>query len=186
MAAGDLTALADVKAWLFTQTTPPATDDALLERLISAASQFIQTWCNRDFASQSYTEAWDGTGGRRMMFPNYPVTAVSSVAVSGITMPRGSITSAGYYFTSTALILNGYGFERGFANIEVAYTAGYPTIPPELAQACIELVGVRYRERDRIGMSSKAVGGETTSFSLKDMPASVSTILNNYRKVIPT
>jgi hypothetical protein len=44
---GDLTTLADVKAWLQTgQSAFPATDDALLTRLITAASQFIQTWLN--------------------------------------------------------------------------------------------------------------------------------------------
>ena len=52
---GDLTTLADVKAWLQTgQSAFPATDDALLTRLITAASQFIQTWLNRRIASQDW------------------------------------------------------------------------------------------------------------------------------------
>ena len=41
----DLTTLADVKAWLQTgQSSFPATDDAMLTRLITAASRYIQTW----------------------------------------------------------------------------------------------------------------------------------------------
>jgi hypothetical protein len=48
MAYGDLTTLADVKAWLQTGQNPfPATDDALLTRLITAASQFVQSWLGR-------------------------------------------------------------------------------------------------------------------------------------------
>lgn len=52
MAFGDLTTLGAVKAWLQTgQTAFPDTDDALLTRLINAASQFIQRWLNRDIAA---------------------------------------------------------------------------------------------------------------------------------------
>jgi hypothetical protein len=44
MGYGDLTTLADVKAWLQTgQSAFPPTDDALLTRLVTAASQYIQT-----------------------------------------------------------------------------------------------------------------------------------------------
>jgi hypothetical protein len=43
---------------------------------------------------------------------------------------------------------------------------------------------MRYREKDRIGHVSKAIGQETVAFSLKDMPDSVRTILNEYRKVM--
>jgi hypothetical protein len=48
MAFGDLCQLSDVTAWLQTGQNPfPATDDALLTRLITAASQFIQSWLQR-------------------------------------------------------------------------------------------------------------------------------------------
>ena len=48
MAVDDLTTLADVKAWLQTGTEAfPPTDDALLTRLISAASGFITRRLNR-------------------------------------------------------------------------------------------------------------------------------------------
>jgi hypothetical protein len=63
MAFGDLTTLADVKAWLQTgQSAFPVTDDALLTRLITAASQVIQTWLNRQIALQDWTEIRDGAG----------------------------------------------------------------------------------------------------------------------------
>src|SRR6476660_7037930 len=44
MPYGDLTTLGDVKAWLQNGPTPfPATDDALLSRLVTAASRYIET-----------------------------------------------------------------------------------------------------------------------------------------------
>jgi hypothetical protein len=55
-----------------------------------------------------------------------------------------------------------------------------------LAQACIELVALRYRERTRIGEVSKSMGGaETVSYSQKDMTDSIKTLIQQYRLVAP-
>ena len=94
MAFGDLTTLGDVKSWLQTgQNVFPTTDDALLTRLITAASQYIQTWLNRQIASQDWIETRDGLGDAlgsseaRYQFAAFPVTAVSSVVVDGVVIP---------------------------------------------------------------------------------------------------
>ena len=74
MAFGDLTTLADVKAWLQPgQAAFPATDDALLTRLITAASQYIQTWLNRQISLANYLETRDGIGGHRLQFASFLV-----------------------------------------------------------------------------------------------------------------
>ena len=62
------------------------------------------------------------------------------------------------------------------------YTAGYAATPPEIAQACIELVCLRYKERDRIGQVSKNLAGEIVAFTQKDMPADVQTLIDQYRR----
>ncbi len=182
MAAGDLTTLANVKGWF----SPPLTtsgDDVLLARLITAASQFIQTWLNRQIASQSYTETRDGDGGCKLAFANVPVTAVASLSIDGLAVPPApSPLAAGFAFSPTMLYLQGYCFTPGVQNVVVAYTAGYAATPPELEQACIELVALRYKERDRIGHVSKGVSGETVTFAQKDMPPDVATLLNQYRR----
>ncbi len=182
MAAGDLTTLANVKTWF----SPPLTttgDDALLIRLITAASQFIQSWLGRQIASQSYAEMRDGAGGRKLVFANAPVTAVTSLSVDGIAIPPASGPSAaGFVFSATTLYLQSYLFSPGCQNVAVAYTAGYAVTPPELEQACIELVALRYKERDRIGQVSKNLSGEVVSFTQKDMPADVQTVLQQYKR----
>ena len=48
MAAGDLTSLANLKAWLNTTGTFGSTDDAILTRLITAASGFLARYLGRD------------------------------------------------------------------------------------------------------------------------------------------
>lgn len=189
----DLTTLADVKAWLQTgQSAFPTTDDALLSRLITAASAYIQTWLNRRIAVTDYTEIRDGTGGQRLQFACFPVCAVLLLTIDGIAVPPApppspsSGLTAGYLFSQTQLAVRGYYFRQGAQNVIVSYTAGYSTTPLEIAQACIELVALRYRERTRVGEVSKALGGgETVSYSQKDMSAAVLTLLQQYRVVSP-
>jgi hypothetical protein len=182
MAAGDLTTLDNVKGWL----SPPLTttgDDALLTRLITAASQFIQTWLNRAIASETYSETRDGDGGQKLVFANAPVSAVASLTIDGEAIPLApSAHWRGYVFSPTVLYLQGRRFTPGFQNVAVSYTAGYDSTPPEIEQACIELVALRYKERDRIGQVSKNLAGEIVAFSQKDMPADVQTLIDQYRR----
>lgn len=186
MTAVDLTSLDNVKGWLGLTDASMTEDDALLSRLITAASAFIRSYTNREITSQTYIETRDGTGGNRLMFKNTPVISVSSLLINGQPIPPGDPVSApGYFFSQTMLMLNGYGFGRGLGNVVISYAAGLADVPSDLEQACIELVGMRFREKDRIGMASKAMAGETTSFITKDMPSSVATVLNQYKRVVP-
>lgn len=182
MAAGDLTTLDNVKAWL----SPPLTatgDDALLTRLVTAASGFIQTWLNRAIASQAYTETRDGDGGGKLVFAYTPVTAVASLTIDGDPIPAAPNPHwRGYSFSPTMLYLQGRHFTPGFQNIVVSYTAGFESTPPEIEQACLELVALRYKERDRIGQVSKNLAGEVVAFTQKDMPADVQTLIDQYRR----
>jgi hypothetical protein len=190
MAYGDLTTLADVKTWLQTgQTAFPDTDDALLTRLITAASRFVQSWLNRQIAPGDWQEVRDGTGGQRLAFSNLPVSAVLSLSIDGLEIPPAPSDGsygAGYVFSPTELALRCYCFTRRAQNVIVTYTAGYAATPPDIAQACIELVCQRYRERSRIGEVSRALGGsETVTFSQQDMSDDVKLLLSQYRAVAP-
>jgi hypothetical protein len=90
MAFGDLCALDDVKAWLNLST---GADDALLSRLITAASQYIQQWLSRPIPLADYVETRDGLSGllgpreSRFAFGVQPCQAVSFVIVDGVTIP---------------------------------------------------------------------------------------------------
>lgn len=191
MAFGDLTTLADVKTWL--QTAPgqfPSSEDALLTRLITAASQFIQMRLGRRIAPADYIEVRDGTGGQRLQFGMFPVSAVLSLSIDDRPIPPApDTTTTGYSFTPTQLIVRGTCFTGRKQNVIVSYTAGYPVVPPDIAQACIELVALRYRERTRIGEVSKHLGGEaggqTVSYLQKDVTAAIAAVLEQYRMVAP-
>jgi hypothetical protein len=177
----DLTTLANAKQWLNVSTS---TDDALLTRLVSSASDYIQAWLNRDLSEISYSSYLDGTGGIRMMFRNYPVTAITKVQVDNIVILPSVGGTPGYVFTDTSLTLIGYRFTQGYSNVFLQYTAGFPTVPREIEQACIELVSLRYRERDRIGLVSKGLAGETITYTQKEFTNAIEGTLQQYRRVM--
>jgi len=82
--------------------------------------------------------------------------------------------------------LRGYVFTRRAQNVIFTYTAGYAVTPPDIDQACVELVSQRYRERVRIGEVSRALGGgETVTYSQQDMSDDVKLLLSQYRALVP-
>jgi hypothetical protein len=219
MAYGDLTTLADVRAWLQTGPQPyPATDDLLIARLITAASGLIARWLNRPVLSGDWQEVRDGPGSwsneTTLAFGVQPASQLILVVVDGVTIPidptnygpsfvpaasGGTSPSfltqragfAGYVFTPSALTIRGYWVPRKRACILLRYTAGFATVPFDIAQATIELVCRKYRERTRIGERSKSLGGgetvsyETQAFSLRDMHSDIQLLLQQYRMVAP-
>jgi Phage gp6-like head-tail connector protein len=67
-------------------------------------------------------------------------------------------------------------------SVEISYSY----VPAAVEQACIELVGERYRYRSRIGQTSQSMNGATTtSYSLKDMPDYIKLALQPFRRLVP-
>ena len=189
MADGDLTTLDAVKAWLPDMASVSTSDD-LLASLISAASRFVCNYTGRpSFDILTYTERYDGTGHRSMLLRQWPVVEVQSLGFGAATL-----ADPGDFTLETPLAGGGPqrlslargGFPRGRGNVTVTYDAGYAAVPADVAQATVELVGERFRTRDRIGQTSKTLGGqETTAFSLAAMNPAVQAWLAPYRRVIP-
>lgn len=184
---GDLTTLAAVKAWLPDMAAVTTSDD-LLAQLITAASTFVCTYTGRaSFDVTPYSEDYDGAGHSFLLLRQWPVTDLASIDIGGATTAAAShlqppLPGGGHQ----RLSLIGAVFPRGRSNITVTYSAGYPAIPPDIAQAVIELVGERFKTRDRIGQTARTLGGqETTAFSTVAMSPTVAALLAPYRRVIP-
>lgn len=179
----DLTTLANAKQWLNLSVT---TDDALLARLITSASTFIENWLNQPILSATYTDTFNGKANTKRAAIGYPITAVQSVTIDGQVIPAAtSATTPGFLFSKELIHLRGYQFTNGVQNCTITYTAGAFTIPNDVEQACIELVALRYKSRDRIGIDSRGMAGETTTYSSVDMSDSVRSSLRNYVRQIP-
>lgn len=179
----DLTTVAAVKAYL---AITSLSDDALLQSLVTAYSQWVRSWTNRDFTVQTYDMVRSGRGQITMLTPQWPITGINSVTVDGVPINAApKVGSYGYRFTDRMVVMDGGAlFSVGAANVEINYSAGYASVPVDIAQAVNELVGLRYRLRDKMEWSSKGLAGETVTLVTKDMPSSVATILKQYQNPI--
>lgn len=188
-----LCALADVKTY-FGITS--ANEDTVITALIAAASAQIENYCNRTFAQASYTETRNGNDADAIFVRQFPLVSVQSVTVSGLAVPAATDSvSFGYTFDDDRIYirrnnwnlpgrLGGYPvrFERGVQNVVLQYTAGYATIPADLNQACVELVGWKRAKQERIDKTSETLGQQQTqAFKLDAMPPSVVATINTYR-----
>ena len=181
MALADLTTLASVKAYAGVAAT---IDDALLASLIAACSAWVRAYLGRDITANSYDIRRSGRGTQAIQLPHYPVTAVQLLEIDGAPIPAQiGWGRPGYRFDEIQIALDGYRFMPGIANIRIQFSAGYASVPADLAQAVNELVTLRYRMRDKLEWSSKGLAGETVSLVQRDMPASVATLLDNWRCV---
>ncbi len=141
MRPGDLTTLANVKAWLLAQNPSATTSDALLSRLITAASAFVLSFLQRDsIAVATVTETYDGYGNTFMVLRQWPAISVASVSLPGQTITdvaTGNPRTRGFMLNpgppgggEQTLDLFGYRFPRARAAVDVTYTVGYQ-IPAE-------------------------------------------------------
>jgi hypothetical protein len=180
----DLTTVANVKLWLGVAS---GTDDTLLARLVSGVSAWIQEWLGRIIGSAPYTDTLNGNGKTVLAFLRYPVTAVTSVTIDGLVIPaRTVLGGSGFYFDADFLYLDGYCFtQNSRQNVVIVYTAGFAATPLDLEQAAIELIALRYKDKDRIGVSSKSIGNEHVTFFSKDFPDDVANVLQSYKRVVP-
>lgn len=185
MATGDLATLDHVKSYAGVKNDG---DDELLGRLVTAASDFVKDWLGRPLLSALYTERFDGHGQDLIVMPQWPITDVTSVMIHGQSVPAAaSINATGYSFDATTIWLTGYRFAMGRRNVEISWTAGYApaAIPPAISQAVVELVTLIYRDRDRIGLVSKGLAGETTSYFQGIMTRRTAAMLQEHAKVVP-
>lgn len=170
-----------------------STDNATLTRLITAVGAFFSQYCDRTFESASYTYVTSGHGGTMMLLPEYPVSAVSSVTIDGVTIPqRPSVGAAGWVLMApNQLGLDGskqypvYTFTKGMGNVTVAYTAGYSSIPYDLEQAALESCASWYKRRARVDEESKNIQGEVINFTPTSIPRAAREVLDLYRRSWP-
>lgn len=183
----DLTTIAKVKRNL---NITDANSDDLLQDLVTALSAYIVTFLNREIKSGARSDKLDGLGRNRIRLRHYPITAVSAVSIGGVAVSASQDgLKNGYIFDDKYLYLldgsNPSVFTTGIRNVSVSYTAGYTEVPQDIDRICVEMISKRYKDRQRIGLTSEGIQGQATSFSQSDMTSDTSRLLDNYRRVVP-
>jgi hypothetical protein len=176
----DLATVADAQAYIHSSSG----DSDLLQTLITASSTFIQSILVYNVAATSYTETRSGHGKPTLALRYRPIISVQSLTIGNVTqMGSPGYGQTGYSFDGARLYLTNGEFQHGFRNIAVTYTAGYETTPADLTQACVELVALKYKMRDKAGLASEGMLQQTTAYSQRDMPASVASAIQPYKQV---
>jgi hypothetical protein len=141
MAASDLAALADVKAWLAGSSGIGSSDDTLIARLITDVSGAITAYLGRPaLTPHLFVERLDGNGKTRLYLRHYPVLAVSSLVIDRAAIAAAPVPVAGAPWAKGYLVETWDGlppgrpqaldvfhtfYRNGRQNVLVDYTAGY-------------------------------------------------------------
>ena len=186
-AANDLTTLEDLKSYLGTAVTGEMSD-ALLTKLITAASAWARNFCEDEFFSATYTHVVSGWGSAVLMLPYGPLTAITSVTIDGQAIPaRVSTSTPGYTWNAReqSVRLSGYRFPVGQNNVEIVYTAGYSTladVPYDLQFAVTRLAAYRFKERSHIGKITESLNGQAVTYETTAAPADVLVTLEDFKR----
>lgn len=190
MAAGDLTTLEQLNGYKpIGQTSQEVT---FAGRLISGASNYFRQRTGRDIQVPAATysaEKHSGDGSAGIYTEQYPVTellAASGVYIDGVLVPQAvNPGDSGWVLVDAKagrIELVGRVFTKGVSNVSLTYKAGFPTIPPDLEQAIIELVAWKYQERDRLGQTARTTDGMVVQFTTAAESIGVKQVIDNYRR----
>lgn len=139
-----LCSVADVKESLGIPSSDTSQDNIII-RKINQATEMIERYCGgRRFAETTYTdEEYDATNSDQLILRNYPVTTLTSLSYrdSSLNEDAWEVVDADRYFTDiTAGVLDlTFNAVGRWNRYRVTYTAGYSTIPADLAEACVIL-----------------------------------------------
>lgn len=188
-----LTTKSDVKESL---GIPSATTtyDNLIIRKINQATRAIENYCGRRFQLTTYTNVeYSATQTDQLVLRQRPITEFTSLDIRDTTINEAdwdTVDTQLYFVHSNAGVLDLLFRATGHWNrYRVSYTAGYGTIPEDLAEACVSLACYYFNNADGsdVGVQKKKEGQRelqysNTSLSFADITKQlgINEILNNY------
>lgn len=177
--------------------------DSLLERLINASTDLIESYCDRRFKEATYANELyliEADGARMVMLKQAPVTALTSLQYrAGVpTIPSWTdflpvefeLVGDG---TSGLIRIYG-GVPRGTNNIQASYTAGYKidfahdtdltkhNLPFDLSDLCERIAIKAFKKRESVG-KSREQAGEAMAMWMETLEPEEQLSLDRYRRV---
>lgn len=154
-----------------------------------------------------FNETYDGNGNDRLFLRQSPITSVQALNCCGLSIPRSTgynvpgyvidgngrslaIRSSGggsfgrYGAYSNTRFGSAYRFFRGIQNIQVQYTAGYASTPPDVTAAAIKILGLWITKSRWIGQKQQAQPDGLGTFVYTDLeiPVEVRSVIDFYTR----
>jgi len=198
-----LTSLADLKEFLGIPLES-AGNEMLLESCVDRATGLFEHVTNRKLMARDYSydsgsgdydsdnAVINGNGRNRMILPQYPVNAVTTLRINetGISQST-SIYACGWVIEDKAagiMTLRCYVYTEGLKNIDWAYNAGFAAAPDDLEEAAIEQAAWYFKQAgpggNLLGVASKTLADGSISYNAKDLLPAVKMTLERYKKRI--
>lgn len=140
-----LSTLSDVKVYLGETTSD---NNTLIAALLAEAESVVTAHLGCNIEAQDYTETINGNGFDMLPVRQSPVNSVSSVKISstGDFANTSAVASTNLTYESCGIVrLRVSTFERGVKNVQVAYNAGYATVPKAIVEAVHMIVADRFQ-----------------------------------------
>ena len=162
-------------------------DDALLTRIVNAASDALESYCGRTFASTAHTEYYDGTGTNTLVLRQFPIISIASFLEGGAALTTGQDASATpdvLYYPETGRLVRPWFIFLPYRNwYKITYTAGFSSVPASIIQACLDLSAIMLREKEHIGLAQKTTGTQTVTY-IRRLPEDVQKAVDGYVDLI--
>jgi hypothetical protein len=194
----DLTTLDQVRPYAGSNDPTKNGDDPLLQSLITGISQYWLTRTGRGSLNsvvQYSNERYNGNGKDALMLRYYPLVAIQSLTLNGLALaPSPDYIQTGYVIDpaiDSIVLIGGGPFGDGFGygrlNIAVTYTAGYPEVPWDIADAVRKQVAINYKRKGTLDQGSVGLPstGGSTSYRSWEVPPEVERVIQSYRRTVP-
>jgi hypothetical protein len=166
-----LTTLADVKESLGIPSSNTTLDNLII-RKINQATAAIESYCGRRFKSTVYTdELYNATQGDQLVLKQRPIIGDVVLKVRDGTESNDdfeTVDSSLVFADANSGVLDlNFNALGHWGRYAVTYTAGYATIPDDLAEACASLAAYYVNNSDAsgVGVSSKQEGQRKVSYA---------------------
>ena len=162
----------------------------LLE-LLEAASDIIENYCNRTFATTTHTEIHDGDGLNQLVLDHAPVDSITTITLTDNDGTETEIAGDQFRVDLGAAIVrfapestaDYSSFPLGFRNISVVYIAGWDAIPEDVQQATVELIEAAVEHEPAI--ASERMGDYAVAYrsAMEQLSPVTRAVLAHYRRI---
>lgn len=177
LAANALTTLADVKETMGVASSDHSYDNLIIRKINQVTAQF-EKYCGRRFKEATYTdEGYNGTGTDQIVLKNYPITSTVAFSLgnrdNSLNENDWETVDTNRYFAnnSSGVIDLTFTAGGGWGRWRATYSAGYATIPDDLAEAAATLAAYYTLNADTsgVGVTKKKEGQREINYSSLDL-----------------